>query len=98
MKIIKTFQKTIAFLLTLIMLIGTSAFSFPVLASADTISDFEIDQFGTLTAYKGTGGAVVIPNGVKGIGYSAFSGKDVTTVTIPKGVTTIQRGRSKNPR
>ncbi|WP_283608512.1 leucine-rich repeat domain-containing protein [Faecalispora anaeroviscerum] len=88
----KTFQKAMAFLLTLIIIIGTSAFSFPILASADTTGDFEIDQFGTLTAYKGAGGAVVIPNGVKAIGYSVFSRKNVTTITIPQGVTTIQSG------
>lgn len=60
----KTFQKTTAFLLTLILLVSTAAFSFPVLASADTAGDFGIDQFGVLRAYKGLDGAVVVPDGV----------------------------------
>ena len=96
MKIMKTFQKITAFLLTLILLVSTATFSFPVLASADTTGDFEIDQFGVLRAYKGLDGAVVVPDGVTEIGSSAFSYSKVTTVTIPKGVTFIRNGAFHN--
>lgn len=71
------------------MLIGTSAFSFPVLASADTISDFEIDQYGVLLRYNGKDSEVNIPEGVVEIGSSAFRMSKVTKVKIPKGVRKI---------
>lgn len=85
----KAFRKSVVLILTLLLLMGM-AFSVP--ASADTTGDFEISSFGVLTAYKGTGGAVTIPNDVKEIGAGAFQNSKVTTVTIPKGVTMVRRG------
>ena len=85
----KTFQKTIAFLLTLIIIIGTSAFSFPILASADTTGDFEIDKYGVLIRYNGKDSEVNIPEGVVEIGSWAFRMSMVTKVKIPKGVKKI---------
>jgi len=52
--------------------------------------DFEINANGELTKYKGPGGDVVIPYGVKSIGYEAFYNCDsLTSVVIPNSVTTI---------
>ena len=86
----KTFQKTMAFLLTLIIVIGTSAFSFPIQASADTTGDFVIEN-GVLTKYNGTDETVVIPQGVKTINYKVFANNSrLHTVVIPNSVTTIK--------
>ena len=58
-------------------------------ANAGNTDDFEIVD-GTLVKYKGTGGDVVIPDGVTSIGSSAFFGcSSLTGVTIPDGVTSI---------
>lgn len=60
-------------------------------AKADD-SDFEIDENGVLTKYKGSGGDVVIPKGVTSIGWNAFweHGLGVTSVVIPEGVVSIE--------
>ena len=51
--------------------------------------DFTIKN-GALTKYKGKGGDVIIPDGVKEIGWSAFKGcNKLTSVTIPDGVIKI---------
>ena len=47
--------------------------------------DFEIED-GVLVKYKGEGGDVVIPDGVKEIGDRAFEDSAVTSVVIPEGV------------
>lgn len=44
---------------------------------------------GTLMRYEGRGGKVVIPCGVKHIGFAAFANSAVTKVTIPRGVESI---------
>lgn len=54
-------------------------------------SDFRIDESGFLTEYLGPGGDVVIPDGVRGIGYHVFIGNElITSITIPKSVTYIE--------
>ena len=45
-------------------------------------TDFAIEN-GTLTAYRGAGGNITIPAGVKKIGRLAFNTKDVYTVYAP---------------
>jgi hypothetical protein len=57
-------------------------------------SDFTIGAGGVITKYNGWDAAVVIPETVNGIrvtaiGEKAFSGNDLTSVTIPRGVTSI---------
>ena len=52
-------------------------------------ADFVIEN-GVLIKYVGHGGDVVIPEGVKEIGYSAFYNcKSLASVTIPDSVTEI---------
>lgn len=52
---------------------------------------FEIDKDGTLTKYRGADDTVIIPDTVKAIGESAFSGKrGILNVNIPEGVTSIE--------
>ncbi len=50
--------------------------------------DFVITK-GVLTKYKGPGGDVVIPEGVKKIGPDVFCGRRLQSVTIPKSVRSI---------
>ena len=55
-------------------------------------SDFVIEN-GVLTKYNGSGGKVVIPNGVTEIGHGAFSEcTSLTSITIPNSVTEIGYG------
>ena len=52
--------------------------------------DFVIDENGTLTAYNGTGGDVVIPSGVSQIASGAFSSNtDIVSVYIPGTVQSV---------
>lgn len=53
-------------------------------------SDFVIDEDGVLTEYTGSGGDVVIPDGVTGIGDDAFFYcSSLTSIEIPASVTSI---------
>lgn len=53
--------------------------------------DFDISPKGVLTEYKGPGGDVVIPEGVKEIANQAFTGcKGLASVTIPESVRKIR--------
>jgi len=58
----------------------------------NSASDFYIDEYGTLFKYRGNGGKVVIPNGVKTISESVFEDNEsITKVTIPNSVTSIEQ-------
>lgn len=54
------------------------------------LSDFKINKNGMLTKYIGSGGDVVIPDGVKSIGYAAFYNQyHLRSVTFSQSVTSI---------
>ena len=56
------------------------------------MAEYEIKK-GILKKYNGSGGDVVIPDGVTKIGESAFEDcKDLASVVIPNGVTKIGNG------
>lgn len=56
-------------------------------------SDCEIDYLDTLTAYNGNAKAIILPDGITGIGEDAFFNNDaITSVVIPEGVETIEDG------
>jgi hypothetical protein len=58
----------------------------------ENMQDFVIEN-GVLEKYKGPGGDVTIPEGVKEIGLWAFEVcANLTSVTIPEGVTEIGGG------
>lgn len=59
-------------------------------------NDFVIEN-GVLTKYVGSGGDVVVPEGVTSIGSAAFEGcTGLTSVAIPEGVTNIGEGAFYN--
>lgn len=66
-----------------------------VLAEPQSTSDFTINPDGTITAYNGTGGDVVIPDTIDGItvtaiGYGVFENRsDLTSIIISDGITII---------
>ena len=51
-------------------------------------NDFIIKN-GVLTKYKGAGGDVVIPEGVKEIGVYAFVGSGISTITLPESLENV---------
>ncbi len=58
--------------------------------TANVSGDFEIDEEGTLTRYRGFDKNVVIPDGVKAIGEEAFENDTlIESVSIPNSVTYI---------
>jgi len=64
--------------------------SFVASESDLNVSDGEfLIQNGTLLEYRGEGGEVHIPSGVKIIGHAAFIQTNVTKVTVPSGVSEI---------
>lgn len=62
---------------------------FPETAYAEYVNGCTIEG-DTLTGYSGSGGTVVVPDGVKHIADIAFvNDSDVTSVTLPEGIETI---------
>ena len=56
-------------------------------------SDCEIDYLDILTAYNGNAKAIILPDGITGIGEDAFFNNDtITSVVIPEGVEEIGDG------
>lgn len=95
--------------LSLVMVFCLMATFFPMLgrnnpftayaANIDTITKdgFTLTRNGLLIRYTGSGGDVVIPDGVTAIGGNAFLGKtNVTSITIPSTVTSIGNYAFKN--
>lgn len=72
------------------LLISESEEPTVVPAAANASGDFVIDEEGTLTKYNGFEKNIVIPDGVKSIGYGVFRDYDIETVVIPEGVTSIE--------
>lgn len=59
----------------------------PALAAAE---DFTVSETGVLTEYRGPGGEVVIPDGVKWVGECVFGYReDITAVTFPDSLSGI---------
>lgn len=79
-------MKRIKVIAVLLVLIAQAIF--PVISHADTSNDFEIEN-GVLTKYTGSGGDVVIPDGVTEIGFDVFDGSNITLITIPDSVTSV---------
>ncbi|MFC4368198.1 leucine-rich repeat protein, partial [Citroniella saccharovorans] len=98
-------KRILALLLAFVMVFTALPTSLLAAANPPTLnealtaeSDFEFDEAtGTIKKYNGTDTDVVIPSkiggvDVKEIGKSAFSKKNLTSVTIPEGVEIIDQG------
>lgn len=70
-------------------LIALLALAMPLAVQAEPADDFVIED-GVLKAYNGTATDVVIPDGVIVIGEQAFAASEITSVSIPSSVTTIE--------
>ena len=82
-------KKTVSFILVLVMLIMYLPIDIESLTAFAASSDFTIED-GLLKKYNGSGGDVVIPDGVTEIGVSAFDHcASMTSITIPNSVKTI---------
>lgn len=84
----KKLSAVLCLLLTLCTVLGAVPLNGMEAQAADE-KEFEIDENGVLTKYNGSGGDVVIPEGVTGIGTNAFKYSDITSVTIPESVSYI---------
>ena len=72
------------------LLISESEESVEASVASNASGDFEIDEEGTLTRYRGVDKNVVIPDGVKAIGDAAFVNDTLMeSVSIPNSVTYI---------
>jgi len=55
-------------------------------------SDFTVNSDKVITAYSGTGGDIVLPDGAVSIGAKAFAGNtDITSVTMPNSIKKIEK-------
>lgn len=69
----------------------------PALAATPDKDGFIIDAEGVLTKYTGSGGQIVLPAGVRKIGYGAFDRcSTLSSVVIPSGVTYIGTNAFRN--
>jgi alpha-tubulin suppressor-like RCC1 family protein len=85
-------MKTRLLSLALILTLAVASFSMPSLYTANAAaSDFEIKD-GVLVKYSGSGGSVVIPEGVVEIALDAFAQSNVTSVSLPSTLVTIRQG------
>ncbi len=79
--------KLLSWVLAILLLVGLV----PPAFAEDAESDLVIDEEGTLTEYIGSGGEVVIPEGVVKIGEAAFKDcTELTQITISPGVEIIR--------
>ncbi|MCI8910602.1 MAG: leucine-rich repeat protein [Oscillibacter sp.] len=69
----------------------------PARAAAPDKDGFIVDAEGVLTKYSGSGGHIVLPAGVKKVGYGAFDRcSTLSSVVIPEGVTYIGTNAFRN--
>ena len=82
-------KKLISFILTVVMI--ASMIPAGVLPAYAESSDFVIDENGVLTAYNGSGGDVVVPDGIVSIGEGVFANRsDLTGIELPDSVISIR--------
>lgn len=88
----KKANKKMGYFFLMVLILGVIAVSFFLQKQLVRTGDFQIKN-GTLIRYLGSGGDVLIPEGVQEIGRLAFQDCDgLVRVTVPLGVETIDEG------
>ena len=81
-------KRTLSFLMSLAIIISCVLCGCSGEDNRISEEGFLIDDYGVLTHYTGTDATVIVPRGVRKIGY-AFDSSNVVTAILPESVTTI---------